>query len=194
MELYYVTTPERAAAIMRDGFQETAVEVQTYGEGVTLFDVRPGSDGGALRKSRRVEVSNEGVDVTPGPLLLMDWGPPDRIRWLRVRLDLPDEAVARYELITEEMPQGLSPEELDQYLRGRAEGTISPGEVVDWGYGKYLIPLDVLRAHARLEGPFTCEAETDDPTLKTTAEFGVDFQVEVDEVDPEEEDEVPPAP
>jgi hypothetical protein len=193
MELYYVTTPERAAAIMQHGFQDTEVEEMCIGEGVTLYDVRPGPDGGALRKSRRVEVRPEGVEVTAGPTLLIGWRPPERFRWLRVRLDLPDETVAAYKLVITEMPQGLSAEERDQYLRDLTAGRIPAGEGVDWGYGEYVVPLEVLQVHARLEGPFTCDAETDDPVLESTVEPGMDFHIEVDEVDPEEEDEEPPA-
>jgi len=114
----------------------------------------------------------------------MNWGPVEDIRWLRVRLDLPDEQVADYKLEERACPQGLSPEELDQYIRDVNAGLIPEGEVTDWGYGEYLVPLEVLQAHARVEGPFTCDAETDDPELTSTVEWGVDL-IAVEEVDEE---------
>jgi hypothetical protein len=185
MELYFITTPERAAAIGQQGFQEDDVY---YSEYVRLVDVRPGSGGGTLRTSRQVDVHDEGVSLTPKLTTLMDFGDPELIRWLRVHVDLPDEAVTSYKRIHWAAPQGLSPEELEAYTRGINEGTIPLGEEEDYGYSEYLVPLGVLQAHARIEGPFTCEEETDDPTLETTAEPGIDFDIDIEESDGEEDD------
>jgi hypothetical protein len=185
MELYLMTTAEKAAMIAQDGLQDDDVHILGEGFGVQLYDIRPGPDGGALLKSRRVDASDEGVEVTPGPLLLMSWDPPELWRWFRVCLGLPDEEVDRFRVIEEETPQGLSPEEFNQYLQDVNEGRIPPGNSIDWGYKEYMIPLDVLRVHARLEGPFTCDAETGDLILESTAELGGDFELRI-EANPDE--------
>jgi hypothetical protein len=116
-------------------------------------------------------------------MLLLSWTPPEQWRWLRLRFDLPDDQILSHKVIEEDTPQGLTREEFDQRLRDIEAGRIPPDPPIDWGYGEYLIPLEVLNAHARIEGPFTCDAETEDPIFETTAELGMDFTAECEEME-----------
>jgi hypothetical protein len=177
MQLYYTTTPENACAIMQHGFQEH--DVHYWGVGVQLYDVRPGPGGCAWRASRHVDVQDEGVQVTPGPMLLMSF--PDGGRWLRVHLDLADDEINAFKVEEEDTPQGLSDEE----ITARIDGDVPWAGTIDWGYGEYMIPLDVLRVHARVEGPFTYDAETEDERLETNVSPGIDFHVRLEEEAPD---------
>lgn len=183
--LYHVTGPEAGVEIMRHGFQED--DVHHYGYGVCLYNMRPSPDGTAWLKSRKTDVHNDGVEVSPGPMLCMGWHPPENYRWLRVSLAIPPALLADYRLTEYEPPAGQTDEEHQQWLEALRRGEDVPtGEPVDWGYEEYHVPLDLLLRYGAIEGPFRFDEELDDPVIENTAEAGIDFTIEIQ---PDGEDE-----
>jgi hypothetical protein len=158
------------------------VDEHHSGLGVQLYDFRFGPDGGAWLKSRTVDVDEEGVTLKAGPTLMMGLEYPERWHWLRVHLELPDaEIEAHYRVLEYETPPGMRAADMDeQYWSDVESGKRPRPEVRDWGYREYMVPLEVLRAHARIEGPFTLDAEIDeDRVLESTVEPGMDYEVEM---------------